>query len=135
MLAVAPSAAGALLVVTLPARDADHALYCAAPRRPTAPVRRGPARLEQESGGVRAAHAATALGRTLILVEPTPRAVLLGPRDRVVQALKPYRASGADPLGLALPDLPLGLAFAVRTEEEQQLFATARGIILPTPVT
>ena len=30
MLAVAPGAAGALLVVALPARDADHALYCAA---------------------------------------------------------------------------------------------------------
>ena len=30
MLAVAPGAAGALLVVALPARDADHALYCPA---------------------------------------------------------------------------------------------------------
>jgi hypothetical protein len=28
MLAVAPGAAGALLVVPLPARDADHALLC-----------------------------------------------------------------------------------------------------------
>jgi hypothetical protein len=30
MLAVAPGAAGALLVVALPARDADHDLYCEA---------------------------------------------------------------------------------------------------------
>ena len=30
MLAVAPGAAGALLVVALPARNADHGLYCAA---------------------------------------------------------------------------------------------------------
>jgi ABC-type uncharacterized transport system permease subunit len=30
MLAVAPGAAGALIVVALPARNADHGLYCAA---------------------------------------------------------------------------------------------------------
>ena len=85
-------------------------------------------------GGVGAAHAAAALGRTLILVQATPRAVLLGPRHGVVQAFKPYRASSADTLGLTLPDLPLRLALAVRTEEEQQVLATARGSILPPPI-
>ncbi len=117
------------------------------PQRPDVPV---PARSETTTtphrssggewcesealGGVRAAHAAAALGRTLILIEAAPGAVLLRSRYCVIQAFKPYRASGADPLGLALPDLSLRLAFAVRTEEEQQVFATARGSILPTPV-
>jgi hypothetical protein len=90
--------------------------------------------VSRTSGGVRAPHPTAALSRTLILVQATPRAVLLRPRDGVIQAFKPYRASSADPLGLALPDLPLGLTLAVRTEEEQQVFATARGSILPTPV-
>src|ERR1700751_250733 len=85
-------------------------------------------------GGVGPAHAATALGRTLVLVEATPGAVLLRPRHGVVQALQPHRASRADPLGLALPDLPLWLALAIGTEEEQQVFALARGSILPAPI-
>src|SRR5580693_8650034 len=93
-----------------------------------------PARVSRTSGGVRAPHAAATLGRTLILVQAAPSAVFLRPRDGVIQAFKPHRASSADPLGLALPDLPLGLTLAVRTEEEQQVLATARGSILPTPV-
>jgi hypothetical protein len=84
MLAVAPSAARALFVVTLPARDADHGLYCAASRRPMVPVCRGPPLARAASGGVRAAHATAPLGRTLVLVQAAPRSVLLGPRDRVI---------------------------------------------------
>jgi hypothetical protein len=86
------------------------------------------------SGGVGPAHTAAALGRTLIFVQPAPRAVLLRTRHRIVQTFKPHRASSADTLGLALPDVPLRLTLAVRTEEEQQVLATARGSILPTPV-
>ena len=93
-----------------------------------------PAPASRTSGGVRAPHATAALGRTLILVQAAPGAVLFRPRDGVVQAFKPHRASSADSLGLALPDLPLGLTLTVRTEEEQQVLATARGSILPTPV-
>src|ERR1700740_1667080 len=48
--------------------------------------------------------------------------------------LKPYRASSANLLGLAPPDLPLRLALTVRTEKEQQVLATALCSILPTPV-
>jgi hypothetical protein len=102
-----------------------------APRRFSS---RGERTRERTSGGVRAAHAAAALGRPLVLVQAAPGAVLLGTRDRVIKAFEPHRASSADRLGLALPDLPLRLALAVRTEEEQQVFATARGSILPTPV-
>jgi hypothetical protein len=69
-----------------------------------------------------------------VLVQATPGAVLLRPRYRVVQTLKPHRAVSADLLGLALPDLPLRLALTVRTEEEQQVLTTARGSILPPPV-
>ena len=86
------------------------------------------------SGGVRAAHTATTLGRTFVLVQPTPRTVFLRPRHRVVQTFKPHRASSADTFSLALPDLSLRLTLAVRTEEEQQVLTTARGSILPTPV-
>ena len=88
----------------------------------------------RRSGGVGAAHAAAALSRALVLVQPTPRAVLLRPRHGVVQAFKPYRASSANLLRLALPDVPLRLALTIRTEKEQQVFATARCSILPTPV-
>jgi putative phosphoribosyl transferase len=84
--------------------------------------------------GVRAAHAAPALGRALFLVQAAPGAILLRPRDRIVKAVKPHRATSANALRLALPDLPLRLALAVRAEEEQQVFATARSSILPTPV-
>ncbi len=85
-------------------------------------------------GGVRAAHAAPALGRALFLVQAAPGAILLRPRDCIVEAIKPHRATSADALRLALPDLPLRLALAVRAEEEQQVFATARSSILPAPV-
>src|SRR4029450_12507334 len=43
-------------------------------------------------------------------------------------------ARGTDGLGLALADLALGLAFAVRAEEEDDFLAAARGSILPAPV-
>ena len=92
--------------------------------------------LTPESGlrGVRPAHAPTTLGRTLILVQPAPGAILLRPRHRVVQALQPHRAGSANLLRLALPDLSLRLTLAVGAEEEQQVLATARGSILPPPV-
>ena len=127
--------------------EADQVIILATPRRfrsvgqwvqvlrPAHRRRRaGAAGSTPDLGSVGAAHAAAALSRTLILVQATPRAVLLGPRHGVVQAFKPYRASSADTLGLTLPDLPLRLALAVRTEEEQQVLATARGSILPPPV-
>src|SRR5215831_19029996 len=84
------------------------------------------------SGRVRPAHPAAALRGALVLVEPAPRTVLLGPGDRVGQALAADGTRGAD--GLALADLPLGLALAVRAEEEKDLLAAARGSILPAPV-
>jgi putative phosphoribosyl transferase len=86
------------------------------------------------SGRVGAAHAAAPLSGPLVLVQPAPRAVLLRPGDGVVQAFQAYRASGADLLGLALPDLPLRLALAIRAEKDQQVLTAARSSILPTPV-
>src|SRR5580704_11979377 len=86
------------------------------------------------SGRVGAAHAAAALGGPLVLVEAAPGAVLLRPAERVVQALGPDRAGGADRLGLALADVPLRLALAVRAEEEHDITAAARRVILPAPV-
>src|SRR5215813_581011 len=92
------------------------------------------ARLGPGSGRVGPAHPAAALRSPLLLVEPTPGAILLGPRDRVGQALLADGARGADGLGLALADLALGLALAVGSEEENDLLAAARGSILPAPV-
>src|ERR1700722_20210779 len=86
------------------------------------------------SGGVGASHATATLSRALVFVQAAPGAVLLRPGHRVVQAFKPYRASSADLLGLALPDLPLRLALTIRTEKEQQVLATSLCSILPTPV-
>src|ERR1700733_2452522 len=85
-------------------------------------------------GGVGAAHAPTALRRALVLVEPAPGAVLLRAGYRVVQALQANRAGLAHGLRLALPDLALRLALAIRAEEEQQILTTARRSILPPPV-
>src|SRR5215510_2273740 len=92
------------------------------------------ARLGPGSGRVGPAHPAAALRSPLLLVEPTPGAVLLGPGDRVGQALLANGARGADGLGLALADLALGLALAVGSEEENDILAAARGSILPAPV-
>src|ERR1700761_8832301 len=86
------------------------------------------------SSRVSAAHPAAALSGALVLVQATPGPVLLGTGDGVVQALDPDRAARADLLGLALPDVPLGLSFAVWAEEEHQILATTRGSILPSPV-
>src|SRR5690606_12468714 len=83
--------------------------------------------------GVGAAHSAPALGRALVLVEAAPGAVLLGTRDRVVETFGAHRALGADLLGLALADLPLRLALAVRAEVEHEVLAPAAGGILPPP--
>src|ERR1700722_19786419 len=86
------------------------------------------------SGGVGASHATATLSRALVFVQAAPGAVLLRPGHGVVQAFKPYRASSANLLGLALPDVPRRLAPTTRTEKEQQVRATARYSILPTPV-
>src|SRR6185437_4389847 len=86
------------------------------------------------SGRVGPAHPAAPLRSALVLVEPAPGTVLLGPGDRVRQALPADRARGADGLGLALTDVPLRLALAVGAEEENDILATARGSILPAPV-
>ena len=88
----------------------------------------------EASGRVGPPHPAPALGRALFLVQPAPHAVLLRPGQRVVEALDPDRAVGADRLGLALPDLTLRLALTVGTEEEDKILRTARGSILPAPV-
>src|SRR5215471_6989375 len=125
VLAVAPRATRASFVVPGPARRADHdASPGGFPGAAGAPG----------SGRVGPAHAAPALRGALVLVEPAPGAVLLGPGDRVGQALRADRACGADRLGLALADLALGLALAVGAEEENDVLATARGSILPAPV-
>ena len=84
VLAVAPGAARALLVLPLPARDADHVsivrqALCGNANRRASLVLEGPGGAVWSGaalGGVRAAHAAAALGRALILVQATPRAVL-----------------------------------------------------------
>src|SRR5215813_5121833 len=86
------------------------------------------------SGRVGPAHPAAALGSPLVLVQPTPGAVLLGPGDRIGQALLADGARGTDGLGLSLADLALWLALAVRAEEENDILAAARGSILPAPV-
>src|SRR5690606_7793303 len=89
--------------------------------------------LRTRLGGVGATHPATALGRAFVFVEAAPRAVLLGPGDRVVQALRADGAAHADLLRLALTDLPLGLALTVGTEEEDEVFPPARRGVLPAP--
>jgi putative phosphoribosyl transferase len=83
---------------------------------------------------VGAAHPATALGGALVLVQAAPGAVLLRPGDRVVKALQADWALLADRFGLALSDLALRLALAIRAKEQQQILATARRGILPPPV-
>jgi hypothetical protein len=158
MLAVAPVPARAVLVMPLPARVADHAIYCAA--RPGAaklestavmtritpgglllacllaacPWRADSGRTYAASGSVCAAHAAAALCGTLILIEAAPSAVLLRAPDCVVQAVKTDRAGLADRLSLPLANLAFWLAFPVGAEEEQQILTTARRGILPPPV-
>ena len=77
---------------------------------------------------------AAALGGTLVLVQATPGPVLFRTGNGVIKALDPDRAARADLLGLALPDVPLWLPFAVWAEEEHQILATTRGSILPPPV-
>jgi hypothetical protein len=85
------------------------------------------------SSGVRATHATATLRGALVFVEAAPRAVLLGPGDSVVKAICTYRAAHADLLCLTLTNLALGLAFAVRAEEEHEVFPPARGGVLPAP--
>jgi hypothetical protein len=80
-----------------------------------------------------AAHAAPALGSTLVLVEAAPRAVLLRPRKGVVKAFDADGALGADGLGLALAHVALGLTLAVGPEEKHKVLSPARGVILPSP--
>jgi hypothetical protein len=85
------------------------------------------------SSGVRAAHPTAALGGALVFVEAAPRAILLGPGDSVVKAIRTYRAAHADLLGLTLTNLALWLTLAVRAEEEHEVFPPARGGVLPAP--
>src|SRR6266702_5682989 len=86
------------------------------------------------SGRVGPAHPAPPLGRALVLVQPAPGAILLRPRHGVAEALGADRAGRADNLGLALPNLPLWLALAIRAEEEHDFLTAARRVILPAPV-
>src|SRR5580693_1940269 len=46
----------------------------------------------------------------------------------------PDRSGRVGALGLALADVPLRLALAVRAEEEHDITAAARRVILPAPV-
>jgi hypothetical protein len=92
------------------------------------------ARCRPRSGGVGAAHPATALGRALVLVQAAPGAVLLWAGNGVVQAIQADGAASANGLGLAFPDLSLRLTLTVRAEEDHKILATTRGSILPPPV-
>jgi hypothetical protein len=85
------------------------------------------------SSGVRAAHSTATLGGSLVFVQAAPRAILLGPGDSVVKAIRSYRAAHADLLGLTLTNLALWLTLTVRTEEEHEVFPPARGGVLPAP--
>src|SRR5258708_8693786 len=86
------------------------------------------------SGGVGGGHPPPARSGPLLLVEAAPDAVLRRAGQGVVEALDADRAVGADRLGLALPDLPLGLALTVRAEEKNKVLFTARSSILPARV-
>src|SRR5690606_28170350 len=86
-----------------------------------------------DAGAGGAAHATATLGGALVLVEATPRAVLLGPGQCVVKALRADGTAGADRLGLPLTYVTLGLPLPVGAEEEHEVLTPARGIILPTP--
>src|SRR5215469_9477403 len=88
----------------------------------------------RRSGRVGPAHAATALGRALVLVQAAPGAVLLRPAHGVGQALGANRAAVADRLRLALACLALRLPLPIGAEEEHDITATARSLILPAPV-
>src|SRR5215472_2345682 len=84
-------------------------------------------------GSVGAAHAAAALGRALVLVEAAPGPVLLRPAHCVGEAIGLNWAAGAHGLGLALTNLALGLPLPVRPEEEHDIIAPARSLVLPAP--
>src|SRR5581483_3616112 len=86
------------------------------------------------SGSVGPAHPATPLRGSLLLVQATPGPVFLRPGDGVTKAVHPNWATSTDGLCLALTYFPFGLPFPVGAEEEEYLFASARGGILPGPV-
>src|SRR5260370_33399922 len=101
-------------MVLLAAGRADHA--------PIVPCRPG-------SGRVGPAHPATPLGRSLVLIEPAPGAVLLGAAHGIVQALGADRACRAHGLSLPLPEVTLGLSLAIGTQQEHYALTRARRLV------
>src|SRR5216684_3084249 len=90
-------------------------------------------RLGMRLGGVGAAHPAAPFRGPLLLIQPTPGAVLFRPGYGVGEAFRANRASGAHGLRLALAHLALRLALSIRPEEEHDILASARGGVLPSP--
>src|SRR5260370_36092797 len=119
-----------VLVVTPGSAAASGLVLRAAGRADPAPI--GP--LRPGSGRVGPAHPATPLGRSLVLIEPAPGAVLLGAAHGIVQALRADRACRAHGLSLPLADVTLGLSLAIGTEEEHDVLTAARSVVLPAPV-
>ena len=160
VLAVAPGAARAVLVELFPACTADH-VPIIGPRIRARTVntrrqdREHPGKRQPGGAGRQAGKAGAGLGtcgsragqaafaRRMRRRRSEDRSSSLRPPQvpyfsgrlqRVVQALGPHRAGGADGLGLALADVPLRLALTVRAEEEHDITAAARRVILPAPV-
>src|SRR5215472_15317125 len=127
-------------MVLLAARRADHAsiVPCCAFMLAHGRFLRPPARprgaLEAASGRVRPAHPAAPLSRTLVLVEPTPGAVLLGAAHRIVQTLGADRTRRAYRLGPVLADVTLWLSLAIGSKEEHNVLTPARSVVLPAPI-
>jgi len=84
-------------------------------------------------GRVRATHAATPLCGSFLFVLATPDAIFLRPCHGVAETLGLNWALRADALGLALAELTLGLALAIRAKEQDEILTPARGSILPAP--
>ena len=69
----------------------------------------------------------------LFFGEAAPDAVALAGGDRMLEALDPDRAGGADGLGRPLPRLACRTALALRMEERVGILATACALELPVP--